>query len=155
MARHAGQCVGAKKPRLSRSFANLSVLLGALIMSGAGILMYFLCPLVFSILTPDPQVQALAARVLRIELLAEPLFAVSIVASGALQGAGDTLIPSLLNLISIWGVRIVLSLLLVGRFGLTGAWIGMAVELCVRGILMYGRMLVTFRVPPDSDTPAR
>ncbi|MCD8223008.1 MAG: MATE family efflux transporter [Clostridiales bacterium] len=150
-----GQCVGAKKPRLSRSFANLSVLLGALIMSGAGILMYFLCPLVFSILTPDSQVQALAVRVLRIELLAEPLFAVSIVASGALQGAGDTLIPSLLNLISIWGVRIVLSLLLVGRFGLAGAWIGMAVELCVRGILMYGRMLVTFRVPPDSDTSAR
>lgn len=35
---------------------------------------------------------------LRIELLAEPLFAVSIVASGALWGAEDTLVPNILNL---------------------------------------------------------
>ena len=76
----------------------------------------------------------------RIELLAEPLFAVSIVASGALRGAEDTLVPSILNLLSIWVVRIGLSLVLVGRLGLHGVWIAMAVELCVRGMLMLARL---------------
>ncbi len=101
--------------------------------------MYFLCPAIFRMLTPDLQVQQLAAEVLRIELFAEPLFAASIVASGALCGAGDSLIPCLLNLASIWGVRLPLSVLLVRQWGLQGVWFAMCVELCVRGLLLVFR----------------
>jgi Na+-driven multidrug efflux pump len=135
-----GQSIGAGRDKLAKSFANLSVLLGCGIMSVMAVIMYFICPSIFNMLTPDQDVRLLATNVLRIELFAEPLFGVSIVASGALRGAGDTLIPSILNLISIWGVRIVLSLLLVSRFGLEGVWLAMCLELCVRGILMLGRM---------------
>lgn len=134
-----GQSIGAGRKKLAKSFSNLSTLLGCLIMTGAGFLMYFLCPLIFRMLTPDLQVQQLASGVLRIELFAEPMFAASIVASGALRGAGDSLIPCLLNLASIWGVRLALSVLLVGRFGLFGVWFAMCVELCVRGILLVYR----------------
>ncbi len=81
----------------------------------------------------------MASKVLRIELLAEPLFGASIVAAGALRGAGDTLVPSLLNLGSIWIVRVGSALVLVRRFGLTGMWIAMAVELCIRGLLLLYR----------------
>ena len=77
---------------------------------------------------------------LRIELLAEPLFAASIVSTGALRGAGDTLIPGILNLISMWGVRISLALILVGRLGLPGVWTAMCIELNVRGILFLIRL---------------
>ena len=35
--------------------------------------MMIFCPFVFRVLTPDPAVRELAVRVLRIELLAEPL----------------------------------------------------------------------------------
>lgn len=131
-----GQSIGAGRKTLAKSFSNLSTLLGCLIMTGAGILMYFACPLIFRMLTPDMQVQQLATDVLRIELFAEPLFAASIVASGALRGAGDSLVPCLLNLASIWGVRLTLSVLLVGQFGLSGVWVAMCAELCVRGILL-------------------
>ena len=103
------------------------------------VLMYFICPLVFQMLTPDLSVRALGAEVLRIGLIAEPLYAVSIVASGALRGAEDTLVPSLLNLASIWIVRIGLALLLVVPFGLHGIWAAMATELCVRGLLLLLR----------------
>ena len=44
-----------------------------------------------------------------------------------------------MNLGSIWVVRIGLALLLVGPFGLMGMWIAMAVELCVRGLLILYR----------------
>lgn len=134
-----GQSIGAGRKKLAKSFSNLSTLLGCLIMTGAGVLMYFLCPFIFRMLTPDMQVQQLATDVLRIELFAEPLFAASIVASGALRGAGDSLVPCLMNLASIWGVRLTLSVLLVGHWGLLGVWVAMCVELCVRGVLLVYR----------------
>jgi putative MATE family efflux protein len=140
-----GQSIGAGKNKLAKNFANLSVMLGCGIMSVMAVVMYFICPYIFNMLTPDNYVRALAAQVLRIELFAEPLFAASIVASGALRGAGDTLIPSILNLISIWGVRITLSILLVGRYGLVGVWVAMCTELCVRGVLMLVRMRVRLK----------
>jgi putative MATE family efflux protein len=135
-----GQSIGAGRDKLAKSFATLSVLLGSGIMSVMAVIMFFICPGIFNMLTPDPEVRILAAKVLRIELFAEPLFGASIVASGALRGVGDTLIPSILNLISIWGVRITLSVLMVGYFGLEGVWLAMCIELCVRGLLMIGRM---------------
>ena len=135
----AGQSIGAGKRKLTRSFSNMAVLSGAVVMGLAGCVMFFMCPAVFQLLTPDLRVRKLAAEVLRIELFAEPLYGVSIVAAGALRGAGDSLGPSLLNLISIWGVRITLSLLLVNRWGLHGVWFAMCAELCVRGILLWVR----------------
>lgn len=108
-------------------------------MGCTGLLMMIFCPFVFRLLTPVAEVRTLAAQALRIGLLAEPLFGVSIAAAGALRGAGDTLVPSLLNLGSIWIVRLGLSLLLVGKLGLRGMWIAMAIELCVRGTLMLWR----------------
>lgn len=134
-----GQSIGAGKKSLAKSFSNISVLIGCAVMTSAGIIMYFLCPVIFRLLTPDASVQHLAAEVLRIELFAEPLYAVAIVASGALRGAGDTLIPSILNLVSIWGVRLTLSFLLVGRWGLQGVWFAICMELCIRGLLLLYR----------------
>lgn len=134
-----GRSIGAGDEKTAKRFGNICTVMGVLFMTGTGLIMMVLCPFVFRMLTPDPAVQALAVKVLRIELLAEPLFAVSIVAAGALRGTGDTLVPSLMNLGSIWVVRIGLALLLVGPFGLMGMWIAMAVELCVRGLLILYR----------------
>ena len=134
-----GKSVGARKPEMAKRYGNICTAMGALFMGFTGLVMMFICPVVFRILTPDATVRELATRVLRIELLAEPLFGVSIVAAGALRGAGDTFIPSLMNLGSIWIVRLGLAVVLVRFLGLPGMWIAMAVELCVRGLLMLYR----------------
>lgn len=135
-----GQAVGARRSDLAKSFAWLTTLIGVLIMTCTGAAMYFICPYVFEFLTPVPEVQRLGAEVLRIELLAEPLFAASIVATGALRGAGDTFIPGILNLVSIWGVRLTLAFVLTKTMGLKGMWIAMAAELCFRGVLFLIRL---------------
>ena len=96
-----------------------------------------------AVTTPVEEVQTLATLVLRIGCFAEPLYGVSIVASGALRGAEDTLIPSILNLLSIWVVRITLSFILVIPFGLIGVWLANTIELCVRGILLLIRQVTT------------
>ena len=48
-----------------------------------------------------------------------------------------------MNLGSIWVIRIGLALLLTPPLGLHGMWIAMAVELCVRGLLMLYRSRTT------------
>ena len=60
--------------------------------------------------------------------------------TGALRGAGDTLVPGILNLISMWGVRILTASILVRTMGLPGVWTAMFMELNVRGILMLIRL---------------
>ena len=134
-----GRSVGAGDAAQARRYGNICTALGGALMGCTGLLMMIFCPFVFRLLTPVAEVRTLAAQALRIGLLAEPLFGVSIAAAGALRGAGDTLVPSLLNLSSIWIVRLGLSLLLVGKLGLRGMWIAMAIELCVRGALMLWR----------------
>lgn len=134
-----GRSVGAGDAVQARRYGNICTALGGALMGCTGLLMMIFCPFVFRLLTPVAEVRTLAAQALWIGLLAEPLFGVSIAAAGALRGAGDTLVPSLLNLGSIWIVRLGLSLLLVGKLGLRGMWIAMAIELCVRGTLMLWR----------------
>ncbi len=135
-----GQAIGAKRKDLARSFAWLTTFTGMIIMTITGALMYFLCPVVFGFLTPVEEVRQLGESVLRIELLAEPLFAASIVANGALRGAGDTFVPGIINLVSIWCVRITLAYFLSRSIGLAGVWIAMAVELSCRGLLFLLRL---------------
>lgn len=136
-----GQSIGARDYPTARRLGAIAVTMGGIMMGLTGLLMAFLCPWVFRLLTPVADVQNLAAQVLRIGLIAEPLFGVSIVASGALRGAEDTLVPSVLNLLSLWVVRLGLSVILVKPFGLQGVWVAMATELCVRGILMLIRQI--------------
>ncbi len=135
-----GQAIGAGRRDLARQLAWLSVGIGVCVMvCGAG-LMFAIAPQVIGLLTPVPGIRDLGAHMLRIEAFAEPLYASAIVASGCLRGAGDTLVSSALNFSSLWLVRIPLSMVLVGRLGLTGVWLAMATELCVRGCLFLTRL---------------
>lgn len=136
-----GQSVGAKDLPLARRYGYITTAFGSAFMGLTGLIMFLACPLVFRLLTPVAEVQQVAAKILRIGLIAEPLYGASIVASGALRGAADTLVPSLLILFSIWVVRLSLALLLVGPLGITGVWIAMAIELCFRGLIMIRRLV--------------
>lgn len=135
-----GQSVGAKNGQAVRDYALLSTLLGVGIMSMLAFFMYLFAPMIFKTMTSDLQVQELGAQVLRIEAFAEPFFAASIVIAGALRGAKDTFVPSLYNLLTMWGIRIVLSIVLAPRFGLPGVWFAMAFELTIRGLLFVHRL---------------
>lgn len=145
-----GQSIGAKNHRLARRYGYITVLFGSAMMALTGIIMFIGCPLVFSLLTPVAEVQTVAAQILRIGLIAEPLYGVSMVASGALRGAEDTLVPSILNLFSNWVVRLGLALILVPLYGIHGMWVAMAVELCVRGLLLLARQIRSKYLHPVS-----
>ena len=135
-----GQSVGARRWHLTDRFAWMTTLLGIAVMSLMGLVMYVAAPLMMATLSPDPAVRSLGTECLRIEAWAEPMFAASIVAMSVFIGAGDTRKPALMNLISMWLVRVTLAALLAPRYGLQGVWFAMAVELTFRGFIFLVRM---------------
>ena len=135
-----GQSIGARRFDLTRRFAIITLCLGAGIMAFMGFLMYVFSPWVMSLMSPSVEVQALAVQALRIEAFAEPLFAVAIVGYGICVGAGDTLIPSLINLGSMWLIRLGLAYMLAQHYGLAGVWTAMCIELCLRGLFFLARL---------------
>ncbi len=135
-----GQSIGAKQQRLTRSFARMSVGLGMSVMTLMGVLMYIFAPELMALMTPVEEIIAIGTDCLRIEAFAEPMFAAAIVCNGVFIGAGDTLKPAIMNLLSMWGVRLTLAALLAATYGLPGVWTAMAIELSFRGAIFLMRL---------------
>lgn len=135
-----GQCTGAGRHDLCREIAWRLARIGIVMMAFSGILLLVLSRPLMAILSPDLEVQALGAMLLKMEAFAEPMYGASIVITGILRGKGDTLWPACLNFLSIWCIRIPFAWLLSGWFGLTGAWMAMNIELNLRGLLFLFRL---------------
>lgn len=135
-----GQSLGANKRNLARRFAWTTVFMGIGVMSVMGIIMYFAAPWLIGIMTDSSRILNLGVMALRIEAWAEPMYAASIVAYGVCVGAGDTFWPCVMNLGSMWGVRITLAAILAPVMGLKGVWLAMCIELCFRGLIFIIRL---------------
>ena len=135
-----GQGIGAGQRILTRSFAYLSVGLGITVMTVMGVLMWIFAPELMGIMSPVEEVISLGTEVLRIEAWAEPMFAAAIVANGVFIGAGDTIIPAIMSLSSMWAVRLTLAATLAPKYGLKGVWTAMAIELTFRGSIFLARL---------------
>jgi len=140
----SGQCKGAGRMNLLRSFGHITVGAGMAVMGLLGVAMYIFAPQIIGIMTPVLEIRTLGIDILRIEAWAEPMFAAAIVTYGFFVGMGRTVLPSVMNLGSIWLVRLSLAAILVGSMGLRGVWLAMCIELCFRGsifllLLFYPR----------------
>ena len=136
-----GQSIGAGRKALFRSFSAMTIALAMAVMALAGIVMYAFASELMGLLTPVDAIRDCGASALRIEAFAEPLFAASIVGYSICVGAGDTKVPALMNLMSIWVVRLSLAAFLAPAYGLDGVWFAMACELVFRGIIFLWRVL--------------
>jgi putative MATE family efflux protein len=146
-----GQTYGAGRMDLCRNFAHLTVRLGMLVMAFMGLVMYIFAPELMSLLSPIDSICELGTTVLRIEAFAEPFFAAAIITASVCVGAGDTLKPAIINLCSMWLVRLTLAYWLSQSMGLKGVWIAMAIELTFRGgmfliRLYWGNWLKGFQI---------
>ena len=136
-----GQGIGAGQRLLTRSFAYMSVGLGMTVMTCMAVLMFVFAPELMSVLSPIDAIVEQGAQALRIEAFAEPMFAATIVVNGVLIGAGDTLVPAIMSLSSMWGVRLTLATWMAPVYGLRGVWIAMAIDLTTRGVMFLTRLV--------------
>lgn len=137
-----GQSLGMKRPDRARKSAYLGYAVGGGFMTLCGLIFILFGGAMSRMLATDPRIAELTRQCLFITGFVQCGFAASIVFSGALRGAGDTMAVMLINLASIIGIRFVGVMFVGWYFGtLASIWVVLCVELMCRGIFMYGRFL--------------
>lgn len=138
-----GQKLGAKAPDEAEKLGKRCVALSLVLLTAVGAVMYLASGALAAVFSPDPAVVAIAAAFIAICAVEQPFNAVSIVVSGALRGAGDTVMPFVYGLITMWGVRILGAWLFGLRLnmGVLAICWAMVADLGVRSLLLWGRFL--------------
>ena len=140
-----GNAIGMRDRQRQKDLSAVIVGLEVSMMLVTGGLLFVFAPQMVRLFSRDPRVIDLGSRVLRMVAVSEPIYGISIVVEGMLQGAGKTRAPFVFNVIGMWGVRI-LGTLLFTRFlrgGLVSAWgcmIAHNLLLCLLFVLYYRRL---------------
>jgi putative MATE family efflux protein len=139
-----GQSLGMGKPDRAERLGWIAAHQAAAISAAASVALLFLAQPVAAFLLPSqPEVAAVAARFLFILCLTEFLFAYGMVFTGAMQGAGDTVRPFWMTLVTMWGLRAPLAAWMalpsLGpipglALGADGCWIAMSATQAVQGL---------------------
>ena len=147
-----GQSLGAELPDRAVRIGWLTALYAVTISTLFAAPIFLLVPhFAGSLVGYKPAVTEEVVHIVRWLCITEPLFCAARVFFGSLQGAGDTMRPLWISVVSLWGLRVPFGLVmslpagapLVGSltlpFGLAmgagGAWIAMAVTQGLQGIL--------------------
>ncbi len=139
----AGQYLGAGSPTLARRAIWACFWIGAAIMALLGVLFMVFGHELAYLMTRDPVTLQEVPKLLWICGLVQIPFAMGIVLRQALKGCGDTRWTLAITLISMVFIRLPLAWIfgVALGYGLAGIWIGLCVELTVRGFLFLARFL--------------
>ena len=124
-----GQNLGAEKPdRAERSVWRASKY-NAIFMAAIGIVMIVLAPQIIALFSTEPEVIRYGTSCLRILGVGYPMYAVGMIIIQALNGAGDTATPSVMNLICFWLIQIPLAywLATAAGFGPDGVFLAIVI----------------------------
>lgn len=138
-----GMAIGAKKSKEAKEYAFLSTVIGIVLMSLCGVVLFFGCPFFAGLFAKETEAIQQVVTALRIDAFLQPMLATSLIVTGALQGAGDTKSPLYSTAIGMWGIRIV-GVIVLGQWlkmGIAGVWIGIGIDLTIRGIFLVWRFL--------------
>lgn len=119
-----GNALGALDRQKMRSLAVVMVALEVGLMVVSGGLLFAFAPSMMCLFSRSEAVILLGSTVLRMVAVSEPVYGVSIVLEGMMQGVGSTMMPFVFNIIGMWGIRILGTFLctqILGH-GLVSAW---------------------------------
>ena len=120
----AGNALGAGDKQKMKDLSRMLLILEVALMCLSGGLLFVFAPQMMGLFSKSQEVIFLGSIVLRMVALSEPIYGVSIVIEGMLQGVGKTVTPFIYNIIGMWGVRIVGTFVCtqVLGYGLISAW---------------------------------
>jgi len=144
-----GRAIGAGDHQATRRSGLMGVGLGTSVMVLGAVTMWTAPELLARILTPDPEVIALAATLLRIAGAFQIVDGVQTVAGGALRGAGVTRYTFIAHLIAHWVVGLPLGIYLARtqELGAAGLWWGLTAGLTVAAVVLAEKFLRLSRKP--------
>lgn len=133
-----GQSLGMKKPHRAEKLAWAATNQAVIIMCVMSVLFLIFSYDFARFFVDDPLQMKLAAQYLFIIAITEPFFGYAMVLTGAHQGAGDTVRPTWVALIALWGIRVPLAWIFAVTlgFGTIAAWIAMSFTQLVQGVMM-------------------
>ncbi len=107
----------------------------------AGFLLFVFADNLMAIFTPDLEVVALGASVLRIVSVSEPIYGVLVIMEGTFNGMGETKEPFLYALLTMWGIRVLGTWIIITwlHLGLQFVWIMMVLDNVARCLLLAYR----------------
>jgi len=120
----AGNALGAKDEKRIWDLGRMILLIEVCLMILSGGALFIFAPNMMRLFSRDQEVILLGSVVLRMVAVSEPFYGVSIIIEGMLQGMGKTMMPFICNIIGMWGVRILGTLLCTRMLGmgLVSAW---------------------------------
>ncbi len=134
-----GQNLGAGQVARAEKSVWITARYNAIFMSFVMLLFVFLAEPIIRIYSKDAEVVALGARALRIIGTAYIFYGVGMVMTQALNGAGDTRTPTVINLICFWLVQVPLAYLLAKGMDMdeTGAFICIPVAETLLAVISF------------------
>ena len=136
-----GQALGANRSDLAEKYTKSACQIASVLMVAMGAGLFFFAEPILGVFTPDREVIELGARCLKIDAFIQVPQMLAMIWGGAMRGAGDTKAPFAIITASMWGVRIlgtVIGVRVLG-FGLEAACIAMCADQCLRGVLFFFR----------------
>ena len=120
----SGNALGANDRDRIKQLSRMIIFIEAVLMIISGTFLFIFAPALVGIFSKDNEVISLGTTVLRMVALSEPFYGVSIVIEGMMQGMGKTKMPFVVNIITMWLVRILGTFILTQLFeyGLVSAW---------------------------------
>ncbi len=139
LATFVGQNLGANKPERVRSGLISSISMTAVVTIATTLIIVFFGSFFMDAFTNDSNVIRIGHQYLTIVSLFYIIFAMMFTFNGVMRGAGDTMIPMFISLLSLWLVRIPLAWYLSNRIGNeTGIWWSFPIGWMVGLILAWG-----------------
>lgn len=117
-----GQNIGAGRTDRVRNGLKATLIMSAAVALAGTLVFWFFGHQLMKIFTTDPVVIKKGAEYLRIVASFYILLTTMFTINGVLRGAGDTLIPMFVTLLSLWIIRVPLSYWLSGIWGEKGIW---------------------------------
>ncbi len=132
-----GQNLGAKQPDKAELSGWTAARFNAVFMTCLGLTLLLFARPIAGWFSDDPAVIDIATSCLRILGIGYPMYAVGMIMVQALNGAGDTLWPSILNLICFWMIQIPIAWYLAQQAGLgpNGVFVAIVVSECLLTVL--------------------
>lgn len=138
----AGQSLGEGRPAKAQRYVRICRRLGLVISVIVGILFYLFAEEISSLYNNNTEVVVNAAIALRLIALVQPFQCSTLINTGALRGAGDTLFPMIVTLVSVLILRVSLAHIFINYLGLAlaGAWIANMIDQVCRYFLITARV---------------
>ncbi len=132
-----GQSLGARDPERAERYGWAATGQAVIVMVVMGFVFFVFADPIARAFTGDPLAQRLGGDYLRINAVCEPFLALGMVLTGALQGAGETMRPTFVTLLTMWIVRLPIAyyLIFTRHLNARGAWISMCFSTVLGGLL--------------------